>query len=310
MSTTLQQRLQQQEAEADRILASLNAPAAEPQVAETQAADPTPVEAPAPEAVAPAPAPVQPVPAPAQDWEHKYRTLQGIHNSHMAELKRRLQSAEQMLQERAAEPPKPTAPEIDTKKDAEVFGEDLVQMVVRIVDTKFGHVVNTFDERLKAIEARFSAATQTVAKTGQDLFLSRLEAAVPDYAAINVDERFLEWLTEIDPIYGVERQAALDDAVSKLDAGRASAIFKAFKASVAVVQAPAQTPAQQQLERQVAPRQSAAAPAHADTPKLIPQSDVTAFYNAVRRGEYRGKEALAAQIEAELNKALAEGRVV
>lgn len=308
-------RIQQQEAAADQLLAQMNAPQEQPApIAEDPEAQVAPVEPPAAateQPQAPAPAPVQPATAPAVDWEHKYKTLQGIHNSHTAELKERLRRREAELQAALAakpEPTKPEVPELDTKKDAEVFGEDLVQMVVRIVDSKFGHLVNSFNDRLKVIEDRYQATTETVAKTAQDLFLDRVRSRVSDLDEVNVDPLFLEWLAEADPIYGHTRQAVLDHAANSLDADRVIAIFTAFKATKAPAPAPVAPPAQQQLERQVAPRTTAAA-AVPDTPRFFTEQEVAQFYADVRRGLYRGQEAKAAQIEAEFDKALSEGRI-
>lgn len=303
-------RIQQQEAAADQLLAQLNAPQEQPQ----PPADPTPAPVatvdPTPEPVQdPAPAPVQPAPAPAVDWEHKYKTLQGIHNSHTADMKDRIRRLEAALQAREQpETKKPEAPEVDTKKDAEVFGEDLVQMVVRIVDSKFGRLVSEFDDRLKVIEDRYKATTETVHKTAKDLFLDRLTARIPDLEAINTSPAFLEWLAELDPVSGYVRQDILDHAAGSLDLERVVGIFTAFKKTQAPAPAPATTSAKQQLERQVAPRTSAPATVP-DTPRIYDQSEVVAFYDDLRRGNYRGREALAKQIEAELNKALEEGRV-
>jgi len=303
-------RIQQQEAAADQYLAQMNAPQEQQPAAEIVEA---PVEAETPAAVeqpaAPAPAPVQPAPAPAVDWEHKYKTLQGIHNSHTADLKDRLRRLEAELQARAQpEPKKPEVPEIDTKKDAEVFGEDLVQMVVRIVDSKFGRLVNDFDERLKVIEARHAATTETVQKTAKEVFLDRVKQAVPDLDAVNTNPAFLEWLADTDLVSGYVRQDILDHAAGSLDVGRVVGIFNAFKATQAPAQATVAPPAKQQLERQVAPRSTAPA-ATPDTPRIYTVADVEQFYADVRRGLYRGKDAQAAAIEAELNQALSEGRV-
>jgi hypothetical protein len=43
--------------------------------------------------------------------------------------------------------------------------------------------------------------------------------------------------------------------------------------------------------------------------QILTQQQIVEFYNSVRRGEYRGREAERVQAEAEVNLAIAEGRV-
>lgn len=315
----LPKQIQKQVAEADAMLAANNTPAA-PQVEPVQPAEP--VQAPAPiEAVAvPAEPPAPSVPAsppPADDaakWEARYKTLQGMHNQNIGEMKSRLKAIEQQNQEmsaKLAQRAEATTPTTPDPKDAEVFGADLVEMVQRVAEQMFGSAAKAFDDRIKAIEQSLKGTNQAVVQTAEEMFLSRLKQAVPDYEQVNTDEGFLAWLSEIDEVYGVERQEALTAAGNALDSTRVARIFNAYKATKAppAAAAPAARPATSELNRQVAPSTAAPVRATVNTPQQFTVQQVQAFYHGMQTGKFRGREAEAAQYEAAINQALAEGRI-
>lgn len=315
--TTLPTQVQAQLDHAESILTQINAPAAaapEPPVqppAEAVLGSETP---PAPTETA-APAAPTPPKGPAQDtWEHKYKTLQGIHNRHVSDLKARSEALEQQVanltsQLNAKPTEKPQVP-LDPK-DAEVFGADMVDMVQRVAEAMFGQAAKSFDDRIAAIESRLEGTSREISRTAEEVFYDRLGTMVPDYEALNEDPGFLTWLGEVDPVYGAPRQAALTAAAGAMDVARVARIFLTYKnLSAPVTVAPTPT-ASQQLERQVAPPTVNAAPPRQQAGKpLITESEVQAFYNDMRQGKYRGREDEAVRAEAIINAAMAEGRIV
>lgn len=328
----LPQRVQAALEEAEAQLAQLNQPAPDPGADADTAApvvtDDAPAAAPAAQSEPPAPEPQQapapaPVATPAQPpatpeatWEQRYRTLQGMERANAERFRQRENQLAQQVNdltqqlEALRKPTQPPAPASDvTAKDAEVFGSDLVDMVQRVVNSTFGHMAQQFDARLTAMEQHLQGTHNAVAQTADQVFADRLAALVPDYEAINVNQGFLDWLADVDPVYGVPRQAALTSAAEARDVNRVAAVFNAFKATLTPpVPTPAPTPAST-LDRQVAPRTSAAAPTTPSAKPVFSAAEVNAFYQDVRRGVYRGREDEALQREAAFNEALAEGRI-
>lgn len=264
-------------------------------------------------------APVAPPPATPDPFETKYKVLQGKYNSEVPELHRRVHGLETNLQQAIerlndASKAKESAPEqrpTANPQDVENFGQDLVEMVTRVAGSSLGKLQQMLDSKFAAIETDIaklkhsvSGTSQQIAVTAEQMFFTELGKAVPNYMDINDSVEFKQWLAEPDPVYGVPRQAALDRAQQQLNAQHVVAIFQAF--APPAPQAPAPDP----VERQMSPRSTA-------TPQVAPVNDkpvittaqVTRFYDDVRRGMYRGKEAEAARIEQVINAALAEDRV-
>ena len=317
----LPRALQEQLDQANATLEAMNkppepAPAAEPAAEPVaQVADPEPTPEPAPAAPEPQ-APVEPAQSQQQPdvWEHKYKTLQGLFNREVPTLQNKVKDLEAKLTQAVerlnaaadAQTATPQAPAANPQ-DVENFGQDLVDMVARVSRASLGDVGKVFEQRLARIEEALKGTTQQVAVTAEQSFFDRLAKAVPDWEAVNINQGFLVWLNEIDPILGQPRQAALDAAQQSLNADRAIAVFNAYKATLPQPTAPK---ASSPVDKQVSPKGSAATPApQQNTPKIWTQQEVVNFYAAKRQGEFRGREAEAQALEAQINQAMAEGRI-
>lgn len=320
----LPKAIERQLAEAEKTQAALaeqaaTAEAPRPSIEQTLvASELLKVEAPPVQVPPPAPAPT-PAPAPAtpEPWEQRYRTLQGQYNAKVPALERQIQEMSEQLKALQAKPaPQPETP-APNPKDVEDFGKDMVEMVHRNVEQQLAHFGRQFAGRLENVEKAVQtlsqgvqATSQTTAYTAEQMFFASLAREVPDYETINADPRFLGWLAEVDRIYGKPRQTALDDAAQNFDAARAAAVFRAFKEAIAPPPAPV-APAPSALEMQVAPNASGGSqlPTPVEKP-IFTDKQVNDFYNDVARGRFRGREQEQQRIEAAINLAAAEGRVL
>lgn len=309
---TLPRAVQMQVEAADALLGSMNQ---EAQGETPEAAPPeAPQQPPTQESAEPPPAEQSAPPAPAPDvWERKYKTLQGLFNAEVPklqgqvkELSARLERASEQLEKAAQKPPAPAAPaELADKSDVETFGQDMLEMVTRVVTRALGGVaqrvdasVSALEKRLATVEASLNGTSQTVAYTAEQVFFDRLKELAPTWEKLNTDDAFLAWLAEADPVYGVPRQNALNAARSSLDASRAAAVFNAFTPPAPV------TP-----NKQVSPRTSAAPQPSSASKPILTQAQIASFYRDVQLGKYRGRDQEMKSAEAVINQALAEGRV-
>lgn len=248
--------------------------------------------------------------------EQRYRTLQGMMNKEIASLNGQVKTLTQQLEsaisrlENQAKAPQAASEYVPETKDVENFGSDLVEMVNRVSSAQMARITQavdgrlaTFGQQIAKLYEQIGGTTQHVAQTAEQMFFDKLEKLVPDWEAINADQRFLAWLAEVDPVYGLPRQAALKRAQETLDAGRAAAVFAAFTGPRQ------QAPKASHLDKQISPKGAATAAPAPSQKKVVSSAEITKFYDDVRRGAYRGREQLAAQMEIEFNTALAEGRV-
>lgn len=246
------------------------------------------------------PPPAQPA-QPDEDFRQKYKSLQGVYNADVVQLRNQLKEMASVVQSLTAQKtaPQSSAPTVDPK-DIETFGEEMMGMVQRYVTG----AVTALESRIVQLETTVNGVAQKTAETAEQQFYKLLTDLVPDWRKINTQNEWLQWLGEVDDIYGVPRQQALDHAFGNSDAHRVAKVFKAFKDA----QPPVSTST---LDSLITPDGAASvAPTAVGTNKpILSQKAITDFYNDLARGTYAGRQEEADAIEARINEAVAENRV-
>lgn len=317
---SLPQAVQAQVDEANRLQAAMSATGAEPQdppvVPETQEAQqPTQLELPLDQ-------PQQPEP----NWEHKYKSEIGRFQAEAARAREAAQQAWQQIEQLRAEheqlkaqakpEPEPEAPGV-TDRDVETFGSDLVEFAQRaagkvaaeqskILRLEIQAIYKALDEMRGQVGQVHSTAQQSIEQT----FFDKLVERVPDWQTVNQDQTWIDWLQEADPFAGVPRQVLLNDARAKLDVQRVAQFFEAFKGNSTPSAAQPKPSQSAELQRQVSPPKaragSSSTPTQGDK-KIWHEAEIMKFYEAKALGRLDPQEA--ARMEADLNQAVAEGRV-
>jgi hypothetical protein len=283
----------------------------------TTAAPPTPPTPPAP---------------PQDDWEQRFRTLQGKYDSELPVLRsqisnyerinntlsQQLASLTEQVQTLSTRPvAAATAPaDAVTSKDVEQYGAELIDVINRVAEARAQALTTDLRGEIARLQTSVSrdvaGVTAHVKQTDRALYDQKLTEAVPDWRTINIDPEWLRWLGEYDPILGSTRQAALNTAYNNFDAVRTVAFLKSWLATR--TPAPRQLTPQEELARQVTPRttvatpQSPSAPEPTDT-RIWTQAEIAATYTAKLQGKYRGLDAEWAAVVKQIDAAVAEGRV-
>lgn len=258
-------------------------------------------------------------------WQQRAQTMYGINQSQSQQLHELRNQVSQLTSEIAKlneqkAAPQPSNESLVTDKDVETFGSDLIDLQERVAKKaiaeargQFQAVIDQQAEYIKQLEGKLGVVDQQVSASTQDRFYEALAKAVPEWEQINVDQRFLVWLGETDQMTGVTRQAYLDDAANRMDLARVTAIFNAFKQAVGAVatekteQVNKAAEKKSELERQVAPGKSkASAPAESGK-RIWTRAEYERAYDPRYTKHLSADQA--AQLEAEADLAVAEGRV-
>lgn len=242
----------------------------------------------------------------------KYSSLQGKYNAEVPELHQRLKEMEASLQKASDENIKLRQEIADqeakksyiTDQDTEAYGQDMVDLIrrgAREESAKYARQATDLKARVDAMEARLRNEAAAMENQRMQGFYATLTSLCPDWREQNSDPAFLEWLGEADPIYGFQRNSALQNAFNAGDAERVAQIFTAFRDKGAKKR--------NGLARQVTPAhsRSAASPAPTNGKKTFSQAEISDFYDKWIHGQISDEDA--ARIEQEINSAVAEGRV-
>jgi len=262
----------------------------------------------------------KPTEVPDEKWSHKYHTLKGMYDAEVPRLHSQVREMQTQIQQliadkatieatKAAEVPK--AASLITDEDKEAFGPDLIDLIERATDSKVASLRERETQlmsKIKELEGQLGNVTERQVVSEKDRFLNGLSQQVPDWEALNVDPGFLAWLQEVDPVYGIPKQAALSNAYEGGDVARVATIFNSYKSMVAP-KAPKAKTGQQELQRQVAPTRtrSGTPPNSSESEQYFSHQDIEQFYTDWRRGVYDDAEA--ASMEKQIHAAAAEGRI-
>ena len=233
-------------------------------------------------------------------WEQKYKV---IANKYSAEVPRyaaeiRVLKAEiEDLKQRLSTPQQPSQPASSQIKPEEIeeYGEKFVDFVKRAAREVVPGDVETLKQSVEEVR-------KTQGNLERKRFFEELGGLSPTWQTLNEDKGFLDWLGELDPYTGAQRQQLFDDAYEKLDAWRVANFFNAFSDGMPKQEPPPPKPS---LEPQVTPKVTGRT-APPQGKKTYTNAEVARFYDDMRRGKYSQDEA--ARIEQDIFAAQAEGR--
>lgn len=319
----------QMEAEARRA-----AEAAGP--AQPQPAQPQPAAEAQPQPAQPQPAePAAPAAPQGENWEHKYRSVEGRINALTArvnslqgenvELKNDVAFLSEKLVEAEEERDRLLARQGSvgslTAADVETYGEDLVAAMRRAATEAAAPLeaeVKKLREENRGLKAGVETATKVTAEQRQDEFSRVLYSAVPDFDALNAaGSDFNTWLRETQEVSGQLYLEGIRNAAKALDAQAVIRYVEAYKRTKAPAQSQPQpaTPAAPAQARVPLESFAAPAPSRQSSPagvedEYIPESQIRSFALEVSKGKWRGREQEVSRLQALHQKAYAEGKVL
>jgi len=315
----LPRAVQQQVEDADALVAQMNGTQpVNPDTGEPTITDPQPTPEPQPQPISQE---NDPKPAVSEEtWEQKFHSLKGKFDAEVPRLYAQTRELNDQIKQLIAENAVAKAQSVQadpapgktliTEQDKEAFGSDLIDLIERATEQKLAgnrHLETQLRAEIDELKGKLGNVSDRQVVSDKDRYENALANAVPDWQTLNVDQGFLGWLAEVDPVYGMPRQYALTNAYEALDATRTATIFNQYKKSVA----PAQNqPTRPNLQSQVAPTRSRTSPAPTNPnvdKRVYSQQDIDSFYSDWRRGHL--DEAEAVQIEKDIHAATTEGRI-
>lgn len=195
-----------------------------------------------------------------------------------------------------------------TEEDADTIGEDAVEIVKKASRKAVESSIEPLKEEIKRLNAEkeLERQKQLEARRASEYsrFLQELKVIVPDYATIDKDSKFAEYMEGFDELTGEKRIEAFRRAEDYLDADRVADFFIEFKRA---------TPRskRERLEENITPTATSAAANmnSKKTAEFFTARQVEDFFNDVARGVYRNRQKEANEIEDRITKAYMEGRI-
>jgi hypothetical protein len=287
---------------------------------------------PAGETPPPAPA-TPPPPQAAPDAEERIRTTEGrlaVEREKRQALENEVNNLRRMVndlqtRQRDAPPPAPvpapTGRKLVTPEEEADYGKDLLEVMGKRAREEVAGEIDGLKEEINKLRGQLGQVGSRVTQRDTEDVFTELHRQVPGWVEQNSDDGFIAWLQQPEPFSGIKRHDLLTRAFDSHDANRVIRFFQGFRAEAAATgQAPGPaTPPPAPAANGKVPLETFAAPgraspAHASAPPgekpQYTRAQISQFYTDKAAGRWRGREAQAADIEADIFRAGPEGRVI
>lgn len=263
------------------------------------------------------------------DFEQKYKVLQGKYNAEVPRLNGQLRSLKEDLNaalqriQQLEKPKKEAAPEVQqttesliSEEEIEDYGSDFMDLVGRKAQEIANRTVADLKQEISELNEQLNGVRTTVRQTDHERFMSQLDQKVENWRTINEDARFLNWLDEPDVYAGTERGRLLREAYQKGDVERVAAFFNGFLKENAAVSDDAPSRPQGDtskvsMDSLVAPgkQRGSTSDGARNQKRIWTEVEIEQFYADVAKGRYKKDPERKDQLERDIFSAMNEGRV-
>lgn len=155
-------------------------------------------------------------------WKNKYDVLQGKYDAEVSALNTLVGNLQDRLE---AVEKTPSIKENDTSDyEYDSFKDDypdIYSAVNQMLESKLENITQVIVKQLDELKQRTTQSEESS-------FYTTLDKLVPEWAKLNTNPKFLNWLQKVEPYTGATREALLKHAYDSRDAKRASLFFKQF----------------------------------------------------------------------------------
>lgn len=254
-----------------------------------------------------------------EDWEKRYKNLRSSRDQKLYEAKRQLAGALQTiatLHTQVAELQK-SVPQVDplegvfTQEDIENLGDSTVEALTRATKKATAAATASLEKQLQEQRELRKQEQQALAERtsseAYDIFLSRVAKAVPNWETINFEKGFEEFLLQPD-LDGNQRKAYFTAAEAQGNAALIIRYMKEYEATKV-----AQPAKQDRLAAKVTPTgEDGGSNPQVDegNTENVSKAFIDKFYMDISKGVYKGRYSEQQRIEAKIDKATMERRIV
>ena len=196
-----------------------------------------------------------------------------------------------------------------TSAEVEEYGEEFLDVVKRTAKEEMSSTMTHLNNENQHLRGRIQSLDDESQTNKEEAFYEYLDANVDNWRDINQDASFVEWLDAADEFSGSTRKDLIGNAYSQLNAQRVASFFSAYGKGTPVANTTEE--AQPTLKDFVAPSNTAQAPTPTEGQLVVySESEIKKFYDDSRKGLYANRKEEYAKVEADINRAIKEGRVL
>lgn len=245
----------------------------------------------------------EPPEAKSEDWEHKYRVIEGKYRAEVPRLhqenraiREQLEALQQQIQ--TIQRPVESTSTPDFKLLDDYFDKDTKQQLDAYIEQKV-------QRRLQDVEGLVQQTRQMSAQTAEQAFWKDVLQKVPDYAAVSNDPAFGDWLNQPMPMTPYTRYQLMMDAYQSGSADRYAEFITAYRGN----KEPAQ-PIDPALRKKAIPPKAASGTASpGEGKRMYSREEYAKLGERVRQAQQQGRREEVKKLMSEMDAVVSERRI-
>lgn len=275
------------------------------------------------------PPPQQPVGVTKEEFEalkaelgtatQRYNVLQGKFNKEIGDLREENRGLKQEVQTLKTAPAAPAAGKTAVPSSeamnrlTEALGKENLADLEILIDVKAEEKAAKVREELSGVTQKVDHVASSQKVLATETFEGKLAGLVPDWAAINASQEWMDWLDTVEPASGQTYRELGEGAFNNRNVVRAAAIFNLFKGSrktpISTTPTPPPAAPGEGAEALLAPKTKRGSEAPTQEAPALTQEFINKFFSDVAKGLYRDRPKEREKIQASIDKALESASV-
>lgn len=229
-----------------------------------------------------------------------YRKLQAAHQTLQGKYRAEVPRLQQQVNTLNAQLNDAKRLQATAEKSAETAKAQLSDEVSRLREEIGSDATDALDSYAqKLVQSKLDSYQEGESEKTTNRFWNSLYSRVPDFDQVNKSPEFVKWLQNTDLDTGLTYQDTLNKAGETLDVITVIDLTKQFKRENQQREAPRKNP----IEDHVSPKNRQTVTQAREKPTYTPV-DYVNLQEQIRKGEWRGREAEARELEKEIHEAL------
>jgi len=250
----------------------------------------------------------------AEDFEQKYKTLQGKYTSELERMNSLLSTVlaerEQMAVqlERASKPTGQSTGDMDIDSDAR-FLDELVSEYPTIAKGVEALLERKLAEKMAVTEGKVDGLARRTDEVVAERYIKTLDELMPSWRQIKDKPEFVDWLNKPERYTGKSRWQLLIEADRSRNAQSVAAFYEDFAREAGVDTNRTSAFPASKPNQNISPSTSGNQYQFPTSKSYITRAEISQFYRDRALGKFTGTEEEAAKIEGRIMKAVRENKV-
>lgn len=164
-----------------------------------------------------------------ETWKHKYEVLQYKYNAEVPRMAEEIRQLKEQINELSKSNSNTTTNTVP--ESLESFKEEypeIYEAMETMMSARMNNIMQKYIDEINKLKSELGSKVERTESKTREAFLARMDKELPEWRNINVDPKFIEWLSVPDKYTGIQKLQLLRKAWDDMDFDRSIVFFKDY----------------------------------------------------------------------------------